>query len=95
MVVVKKTMEDIDNLNSIPDQLHLYMESVFATGNGVFQQDNASCHKIQILLEWFQEHNVVEFQEISWSLPNSPILKPLKHICSFLGYGPETDGPIT
>ncbi|GBN24763.1 hypothetical protein AVEN_86967-1 [Araneus ventricosus] len=36
------------------------------TGNGIFQQDNAPCHKAQSVLEWFEEHTH-EFHLMSWS----------------------------
>ncbi|GBO03945.1 hypothetical protein AVEN_164652-1 [Araneus ventricosus] len=64
--------ETANYLDIIADQLHPYMTFVFPTGNGIFQQDNAPCHKARILLEWFEEHTD-EFQLMSW-LPNSPDL---------------------
>ncbi|GBM70130.1 hypothetical protein AVEN_151588-1 [Araneus ventricosus] len=65
-------------LNIIADQLHPYMAFVFPTGNGIFQQDNASCHKARIVLEWFEEH-IDEFHLMSCP-PNSPDLNPMEHI---------------
>ncbi|GFU55377.1 transposase domain containing protein [Trichonephila clavipes] len=70
VVVVELTMNATGYLNIIADQLNPYMASVFPDGNGMFQQDNAPCHKAKIVLEWFQEHDA-EFQLMSW-LPNSP-----------------------
>ncbi|GFX84967.1 transposase domain containing protein [Trichonephila clavipes] len=67
VVVVEQTMNATGYLNIIADQLHPYMASVFPAGNGMFQQDNAPCHKAKIVLEWFQEHNA-EFQLMSWCL---------------------------
>ncbi|GBM55242.1 hypothetical protein AVEN_251320-1 [Araneus ventricosus] len=60
------------------DQLHPYMVFVFPTGNGIFQQGNAPCHKARIVLEWFEEHTN-EFHLMSWP-PNSPYLVPMEHI---------------
>ncbi|GBM45216.1 hypothetical protein AVEN_63828-1 [Araneus ventricosus] len=54
------------------------MAFVFPSGNGIFQQDNASCHKAPIVLEWFEEHTD-EFHLTSWP-PNSPDLNPMEHI---------------
>ncbi|GBM29530.1 hypothetical protein AVEN_212249-1 [Araneus ventricosus] len=51
VVVVEQTMNAANYLNIIADQLHPYMAFVFPTGNGIFQQDNAPCHKAQIVLE--------------------------------------------
>ncbi|GBM34607.1 hypothetical protein AVEN_171647-1 [Araneus ventricosus] len=74
-VVVEQT---INYLNIIADQLHPYMAFVFPTGNGIFQQDKAPCHKARIVLEWFEEHTD-EFHLMSWP-PNSPDLNPMEHI---------------
>ncbi|GBN93215.1 hypothetical protein AVEN_133252-1 [Araneus ventricosus] len=75
VVVVEQTMKDANYLNS---QLHPYMAFVFPTGNGIFQQDNAPCHKARIVLEWFEEHTDA-FHLMSWP-PNSPHPNPMKHI---------------
>ncbi|GBN05253.1 hypothetical protein AVEN_116384-1 [Araneus ventricosus] len=78
VVVVEQTMKAANYLNIIADQLHPYMAFVFPTGNGIFQQDNAPCHKAQIVLEWFEEHTD-EFHLMS-SPPNSPDLNLMEHI---------------
>ncbi|GBM39865.1 Transposable element Tc1 transposase [Araneus ventricosus] len=74
-VMVDKTMKAANYLNIIVDQLRPYMAFVFPNGNGIFQQDNAPCHKARIVLEWFEEHTD-EFHLISWP-PNSPDLNPM------------------
>ncbi|GBL91250.1 hypothetical protein AVEN_195135-1 [Araneus ventricosus] len=56
VVVVEQTMKPANYLNIIADQLHPYMTFVFPTGNRIFLQDNAPCHKARIVLEWFEEH---------------------------------------
>ncbi|GBN50616.1 hypothetical protein AVEN_221035-1 [Araneus ventricosus] len=71
-------MKAANYLNIIADQLHPYMALVFPTGNGIFQQNNAPCHKAWIVLEWFEEHTD-EFHLMSWP-PNSPDLNPMEHI---------------
>ncbi|GBL74166.1 Transposable element Tc1 transposase [Araneus ventricosus] len=78
VVVVEQTMKAANYLNIIADQLHPYMSFVFPTGNGIFQQDNAPCHKALIVLEWFEEHTD-EFHLMFWP-PNSSDLKPMEHI---------------
>ncbi|GBM75485.1 hypothetical protein AVEN_54083-1 [Araneus ventricosus] len=78
VVVVEQTMKAANCLNIIADQLHPYITFVFPTGNGIFQQDNASCHKARIVLEWFEQHTD-EFHLMSWP-PNSPDLNPKEHI---------------
>ncbi|GFU51197.1 transposable element Tc1 transposase [Trichonephila clavipes] len=49
VVVVEQTMNATGYLNIIADQLHPYMTSVSRAGNGMFQQDNAPCHKAKIV----------------------------------------------
>ncbi|GBN23389.1 Transposable element Tc1 transposase [Araneus ventricosus] len=78
VVVVEETMKAANYLNIFADQLHPCMAFVFRTGNGIFQQDNAPCHKAGIVLEWFEEH-IDEFHLTSWP-PNSPDLNPMEHI---------------
>ncbi|GFU97398.1 transposable element Tcb2 transposase [Trichonephila clavipes] len=83
VVVVEQTMNATGYLNIIADQLHPYMASVFPAGNGMFQQDNAPCHKAKIVLEWFQEHDA-EFQLMSWP-PNSLDFNQIEHIWDVMG----------
>ncbi|GBN39680.1 Transposable element Tc1 transposase [Araneus ventricosus] len=78
VVVVQQTMKAENYLNIITDQLHPYMALVFPNGNGIFQQDNAPCHKVRIVLEWFEEHTD-EFHLMFWP-PNSPDLNPMERI---------------
>lgn len=75
-------MKATNYLNKIAVQLHPYMASVFLTGNGIFQKDNAPCHKAQMVLEWFQEHND-EFQLMSWP-PNSTDINLIEHILALI-----------
>ncbi|GBM06688.1 hypothetical protein AVEN_227037-1 [Araneus ventricosus] len=62
IVVVEQTMKSANYLNIIADQLHPYMAfvfPVFPTGNGIFQQDNAPCHKSDMELCWSGSRSIL------------------------------------
>ncbi len=63
-------------LSIVADHVHPFMTTVFPSSDGYFQQDNASCHKAQIISDWFLEHdNKVPL--LKWP-PQSPNLNPIE-----------------
>ncbi len=54
------------------------MTTVYTSSDGYFQQDNAPCHKAQIISEWFLEHEN-EFTLLKWP-PQSPDLNPIEQL---------------
>ncbi|KAK3512081.1 hypothetical protein QTP70_030362, partial [Hemibagrus guttatus] len=54
----------------------------FPDGCGLFQQDNALCHKAKMFQEWFDEHNS-EFEVLTWS-SNPPDSNPIEHLWDVL-----------
>ncbi len=54
------------------------MTTVFPSSDGYFQQDNAPCHKVKIISNWFLEHDD-EFTLIKCP-PQAPDLNPIQHI---------------
>ncbi|KAK3566489.1 hypothetical protein QTP86_034054 [Hemibagrus guttatus] len=69
---VDVTLTHTTCLSIVADHVHPSMETVFPDGCGLFQQDNAPCHKAKMVQEWFDEHN--KFKVLTWP-PNSPELQ--------------------
>ncbi len=42
-------------LSIVADHVHPFMTTVYPSSDGYFQQDNAPCHKAQIISDWFLE----------------------------------------
>ncbi len=44
-------------LSIVADHVHPFMTTVYSSSDEYFQQDNAPCHKAQIISDWFLEHD--------------------------------------
>ncbi len=64
-------------LSIVADHVHPFMTTVYSSSDGYFQQDNAPCHKAQIISDWFLEHD--EFTLLIWPR-QSPDLNPTEHL---------------
>ncbi len=65
-------------LSIVADHVHPFMTTVYSSSDVYFQQDNAPCHKAQIISDWFLEHDN-EFTLLKWP-PHSPDLNPIAHL---------------
>ncbi len=65
-------------LSIVADHVHPFVTTVYPSSDGYFQQDNAPCHKAQIISDWFLEHDN-EFTLLKWP-PLSPDLNPIEHL---------------
>ncbi len=65
-------------LSIVADHVHLFMTTVYPSSDGYFLQDNAPCHKAQIISDWFLEHDN-EFSLLKCP-PQSPDLNPIEHL---------------
>ncbi len=60
--------------------VHHFMTTVYSSSDVYFQQDNAPCHKAQIISDWFLEHDN-KFTLLKCP-PQSPHLNPIEHCLS-------------
>uniref|UniRef100_A0A9J8B744 Transposable element Tc1 transposase n=1 Tax=Cyprinus carpio carpio TaxID=630221 RepID=A0A9J8B744_CYPCA len=65
-------------LSIVSDHVHPIMTTVYPSSDGYFQQDNAPCHKAQIISDWFLEHDN-EFTLLKCP-PQSPDLSSIEQL---------------
>ncbi len=78
LVPIEHRLNATAYLSIVTDHVHPSMTTVYPSSDGYFQQDNASCHKAQIISDWFLE-NDNEFTLLKRP-PQSPDLNPIEHL---------------
>ncbi len=57
LVPIKHRLNATAYLRIVADHVHPFMTTVYPSSDDYFQQDNAPCHKAQIISDWFLEHD--------------------------------------
>ncbi|GFX99279.1 transposable element Tcb2 transposase [Trichonephila clavipes] len=78
LVRVPTSLNAIQYVESQGDPHHPFMLFCYPYGNGVFQQDNCTSHKLRLATGWLDEHSSDAFV-LNW-LPRGPDLKILFRI---------------
>ncbi len=78
LVPIEHCLNATAYLSIVADHVHPFLTTVYPSSDGYFQQDNAPCHKAQIISDWFLEHDN-ELTLLKWP-PQSPDLNPVEHV---------------
>ncbi len=57
LVPIEQHLNATADLSIVADHVHPFKTTVCPSSDGYFQQDNAPCHKVQIISDWFLEHD--------------------------------------
>ncbi len=78
LVQIKHRLNATTYLSIVADHVHPFITTVCPSSYDYIQQDNAPCHKAQIISDWFLEHEN-QFTLLKWP-PQSPNLNPIEHV---------------
>jgi len=57
LVPIGQSLNATAYLSIVSDHVHPFMATMCPFSDGYFQQDNAPCHKAQIISNWLLEHD--------------------------------------
>ncbi len=77
LVSIEHRLNATAYLSIVADHVHPFMTTVYPSSDDYFQQDNAPCHKAQIISDWLLV-NDNEFPLLKW--PPQPDLNPTEHL---------------
>ncbi len=78
LVPIENRLNATACLSIVADHVYPFMTTVYNSSYGYFQQDNAPCHKAQIISDWFLKHDN-EFTLLKWPRHLSD-LNPIEHL---------------
>ncbi len=55
LVPIEHRLNTTAYLSIVAEHVHPFMTTVYPSSDGYFQQNNATCHKAQIISDWFLE----------------------------------------
>ncbi len=71
LVPIEHCLNATAYLSIVADHVHPFMTTVDPSSKGYFQQDNAPCHKAQIISDWFLEHDNEFFTQMASTVTRS------------------------
>ncbi len=71
LVPIECNLNTTAYLSIVADQVDPFMTTVYPSSDGYFQQDNAPCHKAQIISDWFLEHDNEFFTQMASTVTRS------------------------
>ena len=76
LIQVTGTMKTENYIQTLSQSMLPHFNQIFSSGNGIFQQDNAPCHKSQATLGFLQDNQI---EVMDWP-PYSPDLNPIENL---------------
>ncbi len=70
LVLIEHRLNATAYMSIVADHVHPFMTTVYQSSDVYFQQDNAPCHKAQIISDWFLEHDN-EFTQMASTVTRS------------------------